>query len=455
MNLKDVTDEILKLKNKSKLSSGNKILENLFDEGTMKELNPFFRSDIAESGIICGFGTVKGRDVYAFAHSIDVNGGAMSESQALKLSDLYSMALKSGYPIVGIYNSKGAALNEGNKLMSAYGEVIKKCGRLSGVVPQISIINGMCFGAMASVASCADLVIMTKDSQMSIDISGEDSNVDDCINDGVVHIVADDETSALNCAKELVSILPSNNLCQCPTFPFDQKEREPNAENVNAREYIKYMCDEGSFIELQKGYGLHFITGLALLKGRTIGIVSSNKEISTEADYDSCSKVAGFIMFCNSYSIPIITLVDTEKVTSLKGATKLACSYSNSTTVKLAIIMGNVYATSYTILCGRGMQDEVFALESSKICMIDPYSAVEILEKEELKGDGVNFKRHRENLVEKYIKEQASALKACQDGIVNDIINANDIRERVWLALDMLSNKRQVNLPKKNANIKI
>lgn len=457
MKSDDIISKASSLRDKSEDSLGYKMLYELFDKGTMETLNPFFKYNEIASGVICAFGTVNGRPAYAFAQSEDINGAAMSKSQALKLSKLYDMAFKSGYPIIGIFDSKGAILKEGNELLESYGDIIKKCSRLSGVVPQISVVNGMCFGAMASIACCSDIIIMSKSAKMGIEISGENSSVDSCVNEGVVHLVAEDGSEALTYAKKLVTILPSNNLCECPILDFDDNitNKNINLKDDNPYKYIENICDKGSFAELQKGYGVNFITGLALINGKVVGIVSSNEERLNEAEYDSCSKVAGFVMFCNSYSIPIITLINAKKITSLKGASKLACAYSNSTTLKIALITGEVYGTAYTVLCSKGVQDMVFSFEDAVISTLNPQTAVEILWKEELKGDGIDFKTRRNDLVNKYKKEMASSLRSCQDGIVDDIISFDNAKEKLNFALEMLSNKRQMNLPKKNANIKI
>lgn len=44
--------------------------------------------------------------VYAFAQNSDICGGAMSKAQAAKLKKLYGLALKTGAPVVGFYDSR-------------------------------------------------------------------------------------------------------------------------------------------------------------------------------------------------------------------------------------------------------------------------------------------------------------------------------------------------------------
>ena len=80
----------------------------------------------------------------------------MSKAQAAKLKKLYDLALKNGAPVVGIYDSLGGKLKEGNELLTAYGSVLNAVSTLSGVVPQISVVLSDCLGTSAITAASAD-----------------------------------------------------------------------------------------------------------------------------------------------------------------------------------------------------------------------------------------------------------------------------------------------------------
>lgn len=439
-----------------KKCNGYKILKNLFDENTMEEIAPFFKYDEIDPGIICGFGRIKGYHAYAFAQSLDLSGGMMSKSQAFKLMKLYFLAEKTGAPIVGVFNSKGASLISKNQALEAYVKISQKCCQLSGVVPQISLVVGMCYGTMASVVSCSDIVIITKDGKLGFDIGGENSDAEKSCIDGTSDIMAENENEAIEKARNLISMLPSNNLCGNRTVEFNEQENL-NISIVNEKnkhEIINKICDKNSFIEIKKDFGKHFITGFASIKGKVCGIICSNPAVLDCADYDSCSKVAKFIMMCDSFSIPLITLADTQNFSSINGASKIFCAYSNSTCIKLSVITGKIYSgTAYTALCGRGMQDLIFCWTTGGVSALKPQTAVEILWKDRLHGDGVNFKQKRKELEEEYIKTEVGAIRSCEIGLADYIIYPDETREKLALALESLENKRERTLPKKHTNI--
>ena len=64
-------------------------------------------------GVITGYGTIKGRLVYAFAQDFTVFGGALSETHAEKICKVMDMAMKAGAPMIGLNDSGGARIQEG------------------------------------------------------------------------------------------------------------------------------------------------------------------------------------------------------------------------------------------------------------------------------------------------------------------------------------------------------
>ena len=113
-------------------------------------------------GISVSYTHLDGCPAYAFVQNSDVDGGAMSKAQAAKIKKIYDLAVKTGSPVVGIYDSIGGRLNQGADMLAAYGEILLGNNNLSGVVPQISLVLGPCLGTSAMIAASADIVVMTK-----------------------------------------------------------------------------------------------------------------------------------------------------------------------------------------------------------------------------------------------------------------------------------------------------
>ena len=96
-----------------------------------------------------------------------------------------------------------------------------KTANLSGVVPQISVIAGTCAGMQAMLATSADFVIMSKDAELFITPNSnikEGEFAQNSAKCGTVSLVCDDDTKAIQKAKELVTRLPGNNITGVPMF---------------------------------------------------------------------------------------------------------------------------------------------------------------------------------------------------------------------------------------------
>lgn len=195
-------------------------LVSLFDDGVFTEIDAFAKSANGDVEAVAGFGTVGGAPVYAFSQNVGVNGGAVSVAQCSKIKKIYDLAKKTGCPVVGIYDSNGMSLKEGFEGLSAYGEILKASACVSGVVPQISIVAGSALGTTALVANMADIVVAVKDADFYLTAPSE-VTAQDCAEEGTVDIVADDMASAIDSVRNIITMLPSNNLSGAPIFDFE------------------------------------------------------------------------------------------------------------------------------------------------------------------------------------------------------------------------------------------
>ena len=140
-------------------------LESIFDAGTFVELGAYSRKSNNEDlvGVVCGYGAVNGKLVFAFSQDSTRKKGAFDDKQAKKIVDMYSLALKNGAPVIGVFDSFGAIVYDGATALAAYGKVMKCVSEASGVIPQIAVVDGMCAGSMALIASMFDFTVTIKD----------------------------------------------------------------------------------------------------------------------------------------------------------------------------------------------------------------------------------------------------------------------------------------------------
>ncbi|MEE0868942.1 MAG: carboxyl transferase domain-containing protein, partial [Ruminococcus sp.] len=303
-------------------TSAYKTITEFFDAESFCEIDAFAKSGEGFAEVVAGFGTVEGMPVYAFAQNSDICGGAMSKAQAAKLKKLYDLALKTGAPVVGFYDSIGGRLSQGTELLAGCGEVLNSAAALSGVVPQISVVLGTCLGTSALNAVSADIVIMSEKAQLSLSVTGENSSAEYNAENGIAAMTAKDTQEAIAMAKELMLYLPSNNLNMAP----QSFEEAPNDDGCGC--IVSRTIDGNSKVKLYNNYGENANVRLARLGGQVVGIVATKGGM---LDCKSTTKVAKFIRFCDAFSLPVISFVNCSGFKSIKCAVKVASAYAEAT----------------------------------------------------------------------------------------------------------------------------
>ena len=422
-------------------TSAFKTLSGFFDEDTFFEIDPFTKSEDTYAEVVAGYGMVEGLPVYAFAQNNDMCAGAMSKAQAAKLKKLYDLALKTGAPIVGFYDSIGGRLRQGNALLAAYGTVLNLSGNLSGVVPQISVVLGTCLGTSALTAVNADFVIMTKKAQLSLDVQGNNADAEYNSKKGIAALVAKDNDEAVMMAKQLVTMLPSNNLSPAPaTFECD-----PSSENTDCMA-VK-VADADSVMKMYADFGNGAGVSFARINGNVVGIVGTK---GGEIDCPAAKKGARFVRFCDAFSIPVITFVNSKGFASLRSASKVACAYAEATTVKISVITGTAIGSVYVAMAGESAAcDITLALDDTVISPINIEAAAAIIAPEKM---NVPIKEQASAAMA-FAKENLGSFEAAQNGYVQDVVSLDELRAKLIYALDMLSSKRVPTLAKKHSTI--
>ena len=421
-------------------------LAKLFDDGVFTEIDSFARSSSGYAEVVAGRGNIGGIGVFAYAQNPDVSGGAMSKAQAAKIRKVYDLALKTGEPVVSIFDSIGGRIDQGSDLLGAYGDVLRYSSNLSGVVPQISLVLGSCCGTQALIAVSGDIVVMSEKAGLTLNTDGSDSDAKTNASHGIAHLVAEDDDKAIAKVRKLVSMLPSNNLDYAGTVEFD--DAESSSDDV-----VKTVIDGDSGIELQSEFGKSIRTVLATVEGATVGVVATNDKV---LDGKGTAKAARFIRLCDAFGIPVVTLLDAEKFACIKSAAKLSGAYAEATTAKITVITGDAFGAVYIAAAGTGAAADVtYAWAGASISALSPEAAAIVELGDDFGGKlrgAADPKAERANVVAQFKEENLGADRAAADGYVQDIILPEETRAKVVAALDMLADKRVSTLPKKHNN---
>ncbi len=417
-----------------------KTITAFFDENSFVSVDTLAKSKDTYAEVVAGFGTVEGLPVYAFAQNSDFCGGAMSKAQAAKIKKIYDLALKTGCPVVAFYNSKGGRIDESNALLAGYGDVLNAASKLSGVVPQISVILGPCMGTGALNAVSADFVIMSKEAELSLDTMGTNASAEYNAEKGVASVVAENADEAIEKAKELVCYLPSNNLNIAPEAVAEEAEGDCGC-------IVHKVADAGSIFKLSKEFGKVGKTALIRVGGQVVGAVNTKGDTLKSED---CLKISKFVRFCDAFSIPVLTFVDTPGFEDIKSALKVTSAYAEATTVKISVVTGKAIGSTYIALAGTGANTDVtYALPEAVISPVNPEAAALIMAPEQMNVPV----SEQAQAAKAFAEANLSAENAANCSYVDDVILAEEVRSSVVNALDMLMGKRVSTLAKKHSTI--
>ncbi|MBQ2734383.1 MAG: hypothetical protein IJF33_00975 [Clostridia bacterium] len=445
---------------------GSAKIAALFDAGTFVETGAYIkRADGDLTGVVSGYGAVGGKLVFAFAQDSDRQKGAFDALQAEKIVELYRMAMKNGAPVVGFFDSVGAFVYEGSAVMSAYGKVLKAVSDASGVIPQIAVINGVCSGMAATVAAMFDIVVTVKEqSKLFVNapfITGKEVGSTAFVaQNGLSSVVAENEDDVNAKVAKLISWLPSNSAEGiCIEEINDNINRTLAAEIPCGRALVAAIADCANFFELGSEYAPELLTMLIKLGGVTCGVVANDPTVQNGViTVDAAKKAAKWIALCDSLSIPVITLVNSEGVATGKEAEnaplaaqlgKLAMAYATADTEMVTAVVGKAYGAAFTLMGSKALgADMVYALPNAEISVMAPDSAVAFLW-----NDRITEKTTRADLVAEWKETQANAEEAAANGSIDDVIDPTELRQRLCSAVYMLLMKSDGIPARKHCNL--
>ena len=444
-------------------------LESIFDAGTFVELGAFSRcqSNPDElAGVVCGYGAVNGKLVFAFAQDSTRIKGAFDQKQAKKITDMYSLALKNGAPVVGIFDSMGAVVYDGVAALSAYGSVMKCVSKASGIIPQIAIVDGVCSGSMAVIASMFDFTVTVKDkSKLYVNppfvVGDEVKSNDFALKTGISAFCADNESQAIAYVKDLIDLLPSNNTEGAFVGDVvDDLNREvsfdPSAYTVDA--LVAQIADNGKSVKLYADYCSTLSAYFVTFGGILACVLASNPESKGLVDIKSARISSKLLSFCDSFNIPVVNLVNSEGLdVSLEAEasayaselSRLASAYATSTNAKISIVIDKAYGAGFTLSGSKAIgADMAYALETACISVLSPEASVAFVW-----NDKINANVSRESLEAEWKEKCSSAAEACNLGEIDDVISPSELRKRICAALSMLAYKADGTPLRKHTNL--
>ena len=474
-------------------------LDALLDEGSFVEIGLLARHRATgfglernrpdTDGVVTGWGTVDGRKVFVYAHDFRIFGGSLGEVFANKIHTLMDLAAATGAPVIGLNDGGGARIQEGITALAGFGGIFARNVSLSGVVPQISVILGPCAGGAAYSPALTDFVFSVKD-KTKLFITGPDvveavtgetttheelgGAVTHATRTGVASFLVDDESSCFDEVRYLLSFLPSNNQEDPPyVVPTDQPFRscdelleivppEPNRA-YDVGEVIEVIVDDGDYLEVQPLWATNIVCAFARLDGHAVGIVANQPQVLAGAlNIDAAEKAARFVRTCDSFNIPLVTLVDVpgflpgvdqEHAGIVRRGAKLLYAYCEATVPRVQVVMRKAYGGAYIVMDSKSLgADLAFAWPSNEIAVMGAEGAASIIFRKEVAAALDPVQRRRE-LVSEYTEQLMTPYIAAERGMVDDVIDPRETRMTLIRSLDMLRSKRASSPNRKHGNV--
>ena len=433
----------------------------------------------AEAGVVTGYGTIDGNPAYVYAQDFTVKGGSVGMAHARKVLKVMELAEKTGAPVFALLDTAGARLDEGVDAMNAYAQMAGKTSELSGVVPQIALVLGPCGGIASAIAGMSDIVVMSKNGELFVNgpqvvsaVAGKEVSMEElahsqaAMRSGVAQLVAESDEEAIALARKLAGMLPANNLDEMFGDTVDDVNRELGDLNAidaveDVRDVIRRVADMNDIVELSEGFAPSMVTALGKIGGSTVGFIANQptKDEGRITVYGA-KKASRFAAFCDCFSIPVITIVDSMgmKVSTApqgelaRAGAQLMYAMTEGSNARVALIVGNAVGMAYAALASRAACDMVYAWPGAVISAVTPKIAVQLNCADELKGADDPYAKRAE-LEEKYMADVADGVNAAAKGYVDDVIEPAQTRQILASALEMLSGKREAKPAKKHGNM--
>lgn len=422
-------------------------LELLLDEGSLVLLD-----SIDKSGALAAEGTIHGSPAVVFASDSQVMGGAMGAAGCARMVHATERAVARGVPVIGIWHSGGARLQDGVASLDAVGQVFAAQVRASGVVPQISLVLGPAAGGAAYGPALTDIVVMGPNGRIFVTgpdvvrkVTGEDVDMVGLgghevhgKKSGVAHITAKTDEEAITQTRGLVELLSRTRV---PAEVIDEDESitallpDNPRTAYDVRPIVRQLLD-GAPIELSPKWAPNIVTALGRLEGRTVGVVANNPmRLAGCLNSEAGEKAARFVRFCDSQGIPLVVLVDVPGYLPGSGqewngvvrrGAKLLYAFTEATVPRVTIVTRKAYGGAYIAMNSKSLgATKVYAWPDAEVAVMSASAAVEILHRKSIAATADELKEaHLAELIEEHEKVSGGIGKALDLGLVDEVVTA-------------------------------
>lgn len=330
-------------------------------------------------GIVTGVGQINGERCVVLAYDYTVLAGTQGYWGHKKKDRMLVLADDTRSPVV-LY-AEGGGGRAGDTDYPGASELdtatFRLLGRLSGQVPLIGIVNGLCFAGNAVLLGECDVIIATRNSNIGIGgpsmIEGAGLGVvtpteigpyEVHVDNGVIDISVEDEAEATAVARKYLSYF------QGPTDEWSCADQrllrhilpENRRRIYEIRDVIATLADTDSVLELRPGFGRTIVTALARIAGRPVGVIANDpRYLSGALDSDGADKAARFMQLCDTFGLPVVSLCDcpgimvgieAERTALVRHASQAMLTAVNLSVPLVTIVIRRCYGIGGQVMAG-------------------------------------------------------------------------------------------------------
>jgi acetyl-CoA carboxylase carboxyltransferase component len=408
-------------------------------------------------------------------------GRALSGEAAAALSSAAAMALERRLPLVAWLSSPGLDLSAGVAALDGWGRVAQAFSCCSGVVPVVAVLTGPVLSGPALLLGLADAVIMTPRSLSYLsgpaaveEVTGLSVRPDalggpsvHASRSGLATLVVGDDDAATEAATRLLSFLPSHSDELPPVRHSDDPPSRPTPElrdvvpasstgSYDVRRVVAALADDGEVFELRVAWAPQLVTALVRVAGQPVGVLANQPQaMAGTLDIAASQKGARFVAFCDSFNLPLLTIVDTpgfmpgrdlEWRGMIRHGAELVFAYAEATVPRICLVVRKAYGGAYIVMDSKGMGNDLcVAWPSAELAVMGAEGAVRIVHRREDEETQAKLAvEYREKFLNPYI--------AAERGYVDLVVDPAETRQTVARCLSALQTKRERLVRRKHGN---
>lgn len=446
------------------------------DEGKLESLTP--------ANFILGFGKINNREVVVGGEDFTVKGGSPNPAGLRKSVYTEELALKYKIPLIRLHEGGGGSVAGPGKKSGGYGgDPVFSKSRFRSIadtlreIPVASAALGPVAGMPAARFVGSHFRVMTKETAQILvagpavverafgkKMSKEELGGSEIHKlNGVTDNVASSEEDAFLQIQTFLSFFPQNKYeltdrIKCDD-PIERQEEElisiipkDRKRSYEMRDIVNLVFDKNSFFEMTKYFGRGIITGFARINGYSVAIFANDSNFyAGSMSADGAQKTTRFIKLCDTFNIPIVSLVDepgfligpdAEKAGTILHGTEAVLATTESTvpwtTIMIRKSFGVAAAAHY------GPDGYVLAWPSAESGPLPLEGGVAVAFKKEI-AEAKDPEAKRKELEEKMAKNQNPFPRA-EAFSVHEIIDPRETRKYISLWAERIQSQLRANL---------